>query len=50
MGDGLVIAAGQFAGVAVTVGQVERFEYLHDLLGILHVGPLLGRRRNENAE
>ena len=39
VGDGLVVTAGQLGCVPETPGQVEGFEYLHDLLGMLHVVP-----------
>jgi hypothetical protein len=34
VGDGLVITTSQLAGVPEAPGQIERFEYLHDLLGM----------------
>jgi hypothetical protein len=40
VGDGLVVAAGELGGRAVTPGEAERFEYLHDLLvGLGHGSP-----------
>jgi hypothetical protein len=40
--DRLVITTSELAGVSIALGQVERFEYLHELLGMLHVVPPRG--------
>src|SRR6266536_3670799 len=48
-----MIAAGQLGGVPIATGQVERFEYLHDLLGTLHSVPpraLHGGTRSQPEE
>jgi hypothetical protein len=42
VGHGLVVTPGQLAGVSIALSQVERFEYLHDLLGMLHAVPPRG--------
>jgi len=52
-GDGVMVAAGQLGGVPIATGQVERFQYLHDLLGRLHSVPpraLHGGTRSEPEE
>lgn len=42
MRHGLVVTAGQLAGIAIGLGQIKRFEYSHDLLGMLHAVPSSG--------
>lgn len=49
VGDGLVVTAHQLSGVSVAVGQIESFEYLHDLLGMLHVVPPRAWMRQTHA-
>jgi len=44
-GDGVMVAAGQLGGIPQASGQIERFEYLHDLLGRLQKVPSSGLGR-----
>src|SRR5690606_26790581 len=49
-GDGVMRTAGQLAGISERPCQVERFEYLHDLLARLHLLLLLdGYVTNEQS-
>ena len=39
LGNRVMVAVGQLAGRSITLRQIERFQNLHDLLGMLHVVP-----------